>query len=586
MKALRRALLALGAGGLILTGAAVALILSSDHEHLRGLSAGLCALIMLSYIGTGLYAWWRRPHNRFGVLMVAVGFAFFLNSLVASDAPLLFSLGALFSGLFLVVSIHMLLAFPTGRLETRDQRQLIAGIYAIQMVASLGIMLFRPDLELGISHPRNVFLVADAPVLADVVNVGASLLGLVAVALLVAAFVRRWRASAGAARRAASPLLFTGAAMVVLLAVVLGADVLEGGAPLDDALGLATLALFAALPYAFLIGLLRSNVSRAAAVSELVERLGGGERQSLRDALADALGDRRLRLVYWLAREERYVDDAGHAVSLPDRDDRVCAATEVERQGKRIGALIHDRSLCEEPELVSAAAAAAALAMDNERLGAELRARVDELEDSRARMVQAALAERRRLERDLHDGAQQRLVALALQVNLARAKVAADPDAAGALLDGARDELRLALEGLRELARGIHPAVLTDRGLDAAIEALAARSPTPVEVVGLPAERLPVPVEAAAYFVVSESLANLAKHAGATHATVRVARENGGAVVEVRDDGRGGACLDAGTGTGLRGLADRLCFLDGRLEIESPPGGGTLVRASIPCASS
>jgi signal transduction histidine kinase len=233
---------------------------------------------------------------------------------------------------------------------------------------------------------------------------------------------------------------------------------------------------------------------------------------------------------------------------------------------------------------VSAVAAAAALAMANERLEAELRARLEELSESRARLVEIGIAERQRLERDLHDGAQQRLTALSLQVHVARAKLTSDPEAAGAILDRARDELRLAIEELRELARGIHPAVLTDRGLGAAITGLAARFPMPVQVLTTPLARLPTAVEAAAYFVVSESLANMAKHAGASHATVRVARQNGHAVVEVHDDGCGGASMESGSG--LRGLADRLAGLDGRLEVVSPPGGGTTVRARIPCESS
>ncbi|HEV3001082.1 MAG TPA: sensor histidine kinase [Solirubrobacteraceae bacterium] len=221
--------------------------------------------------------------------------------------------------------------------------------------------------------------------------------------------------------------------------------------------------------------------------------------------------------------------------------------------------------------------------MENERLDAELRARVEELRDSRQRLVEAGLKERRRLERDLHDGAQQRLVALSLQLGLVASSLDRDPQAARELLDGARAEARAAVEDLRELARGIHPAVLTDRGLAAALESLADRAPLPVEVAAVPDGRLPGAVEAAAYFVVAESLTNVAKYARATHAEVRVARADGHAIVEVRDDGVGGA--DPCAGTGLRGLADRLSALDGRLEVESEPGRGTVVRARVPCAS-
>jgi signal transduction histidine kinase len=213
-----------------------------------------------------------------------------------------------------------------------------------------------------------------------------------------------------------------------------------------------------------------------------------------------------------------------------------------------------------------------------------LRARVDELERSRARVMEISLFERRRLERDLHDGAQQRLVALSLQIGMAQKMTAEQPALAGRLLESAREELRKALGELRELARGIHPAILTDQGLQPALEALAARTPIPVDLGAMPTERLPASVEAAAYFVVAESLTNVTKYARAAQASVRVARDDGFAVVEVRDDGVGGA--DPKVGTGLRGLADRVAALDGRLEVHSPPGEGTLVRANIPCASS
>jgi signal transduction histidine kinase len=331
---------------------------------------------------------------------------------------------------------------------------------------------------------------------------------------------------------------------------------------------------------------MRSRAWRTGAVTELVAALGEAPaRGELRVALADALADPTVELAYWLPERGGYVDADGRSVQLPEGGpgaERI--ATEVERDGRRVGALIHDPAVCDDPELVSGVATAAALALDNERLGAELRARVEELHASRQRILEAGLAERRRLERDLHDGAQQRLVSLSLQLGLVDARLERDPAGARAVLESAREEARAALDELRELARGIHPAVLTDRGLGAALEALAARSAVPVELAALPQERLPPAVEAAAYFVVAESLTNVAKYARASHAQVRVERRDGAAYVEVRDDGAGGA--DLASGSGLRGLADRLAALDGRLRVDSPPGRGTLVRAEVPCASS
>jgi signal transduction histidine kinase len=241
---------------------------------------------------------------------------------------------------------------------------------------------------------------------------------------------------------------------------------------------------------------------------------------------------------------------------------------------------VHDRSLAETPELVASVAAAAGLAVENERLEAALSARLEDLRRSRARIVEVGLAERRRLERNLHDGAQQRLVALSLTLRMAQGKIRKAPDTAETLVAAAQEELTTALEELRELARGIHPAVLSDRGLQAAVEALAVRSPLPVRVVEVPGERLPEPVEAAAYFVIAEALTNVAKYADANEATVAVRRQNGHALVEVRDDGVGGA--DPARGSGLEGLADRVGALDGSLSLDSPPGAGTILRAEIP----
>jgi signal transduction histidine kinase len=291
--------------------------------------------------------------------------------------------------------------------------------------------------------------------------------------------------------------------------------------------------------------------------------------------VAEALGDPSLELAYWLPEEVRYVDHAGRD-QQPGHDRFVSV---VERDGRRVGALICDPALAEEPRLVGSVGAAAALALDNHRLEVELRARLEELRASRARIVEAGDSARRRLERDLHDGAQQRLVALALTLRLGRDR-AADAEQRQ-LLDKALEELHAATRELRELARGIHPAILTDRGVAAAVDALAASAPVEVAVVGVPAERLPPPVEAAAYFVVAEALTNVARYAGARQARVSLSERAGTLTVEVADDGRGGADLKAGSG--LRGLADRVAALDGRLEVESTAGEGTTVRATIPC---
>ena len=277
----------------------------------------------------------------------------------------------------------------------------------------------------------------------------------------------------------------------------------------------------------------------------------------------------------------RYVDASGAPAELPAHGDPARAVTEIGHDGRRVAAIVHDRGLVEDAATVRAAGAATALLLENQRLEAELRAHIVELRASRVRLVEAGDTERRRLERNLHDGAQSRLVALAMNLRLARAGFE-DGSPTATLVDASIDEVRQSLDELRELARGIHPAVLSERGLEPALRSLVVRAPLPVELVGAPGGRLPAAVETAAYFVVSEALANVAKYARAGRATVRVERAGGLLLLEVSDDGVGGA--EPGAGSGLRGLSDRVAALDGALEVISPPGGGTRLRVQLPCA--
>src|SRR5947209_85325 len=326
--------------------------------------------------------------------------------------------------------------------------------------------------------------------------------------------------------------------------------------------------------------MVRFRFTQADAISSLVGRLGGGGgRGGLRDALAEALGDPTVELAYWVPNQDAYVDAEGQPMRIdPPPEGKI--ATTIENEGRRIAAILHDATLAEERDLVQAAGATAGLTLENERLNAELRAHVEELRASRARIVTAGYAERRRLERDLHDGAQQRLMALGINLRLARDQIGSDAEAA-ALLDASLEELNEATAELRELARGIHPAALTDRGLKSALSGLAGRSPVPVELLETPDERLPASVESAVYFVVAEALTNVARYAKAREVRVAVVRTNGQVDIQVSDDGVGGA--DPAQGSGLRGLSDRVAALDGRLELTSADGNGTTVRARIPC---
>jgi len=283
-----------------------------------------------------------------------------------------------------------------------------------------------------------------------------------------------------------------------------------------------------------------------------------------------------LRLVFWVG--DHYVDLDGHTTQLdPNR-----ATTLLEYGGARFAAMEHDPFLYEDRELLEAVGAAARLAVENSRLQAQLKEQLAEVRASRARIVAAGDAERRRLERDLHDGAQQRLVAVALQLRMLQSDIRRDPEHAEQLAAAASDELANSLEELRDLARGIHPAGL-DHGLASALESLADRSTVRTAVSCDAPERVPRAIELAVYFVACEALANVGKYARATTASVRLARTATGVSIEIADDGVGGA--DAARGSGLHGLADRVEALHGRLLVTSPPGAGTVVTAELPCAS-
>jgi signal transduction histidine kinase len=302
--------------------------------------------------------------------------------------------------------------------------------------------------------------------------------------------------------------------------------------------------------------------------------------EPVREMLAASLGDSSVSIAYWLPERRKFVDEVGRTIELP-RPGSGRAWTAVERDGRRVAAIIHDAELDASRELVEAAAAAASLAIDNERLKADLRARVEELRESRLRIVEAGDAARRRIERDLHDGAQQQLVALALQLRMLKTH-SRDPELEP-LIDELSAQLNGALAELRELARGIHPTILSDRGLGPAIDALGTRVTVPIVSRVAIEDRLPERVEAAIYFLVAEALTNVARYAHASSVRLDVTRDGGDVVVTIADDGVGG--VDPSSGSGLRGLQDRLAALGGTLAIDSPPGSGTILRARIPVAA-
>jgi signal transduction histidine kinase len=567
-------LAAIAVAGVAAAATTLALGLTNSEVDHVGIRVFLNDWITLNYIGAGLIAWWRRPDSRFGPLMVAAGFVNFLATLDWASAAVPYTIGVALDLLAPVLFLHVFLAYPSGRLTGRLERAVVAGAYA----AAVGVGLVR--MMLGGAGPGNLIQIASKPQAVEAVRnvqlIGISAFSLAGIWVLAA---RRWGPQRPP-RRPLGLLVDSFALGLLMIAALFVCIVFVGGpdeVPAIEAVRRTTFFVVGLAPIVFLVGLLQSRF----AVGPAIVSLGtGAARGNVVDALKTALRDPSLEVLYWVPDYERYADRDGRAIELPTSPGR--ATTLIDREdGTHVAALVHDVSLREEPALLEAVTAAGAFALENERLHAELRARLEELRGSRARIIEAAQSERQRLERDLHDGAQQRLVALSLELGLLEERFAGDADATAAL-EQTRLEVTESLRELRELAQGIHPAVVTGHGLAVALKTLAARAQVPVRLTVDLDGRLPEREEVAAYYVVAESLTNTAKYARASSAAVEVRHADGRLVVEVVDDGVGGA--DTRGGSGLRGLADRVEALGGRLRVWSPAEGGTRVRAEIPCA--
>ncbi len=679
-----------GPAALIADGLAVALTATSDHEQHPEQAIALVLFVSSSFILAGLIGWTRRPHNRTGMLMVAVGFGVLIGVLGEANHPIPFTLGALFGSLFIAAFVHLLLAYPSGRLLSRRARVLVGAGYTIAFLAPLAESMFAaPETCKPHACPDNLVLVSHdhaAHVVATTIWTAASVVLFAAVVMLL---LGRWRETTPGLRRILRSVYLFGGLSIVLLAIGFVITPFSGVGAII--VSVALIATFTTVPFIFLAGLLGTAIARGAGVgaifSSVPERASPGEVQ---EGLRSALRDETAVVAYWYEEDEHYVDVEGNRLDLPE-DTRRRVVTRLDYGDQPVAAIVHDAALLQEPELLEGVANAARIALERDKLLVEVRARAqryrallqampdlmfrisrdgryisynapserdlvngevvgkllwdrlptdladrvlasgraalggdpdvieyhldfedgsrrhyegrfaasgddeflmivreiterkqqqEELEASRQRIVAAGDAARRKLERNLHDGAQQRLVSLSLSLRLAQNQVAKSPVRAEELLEASREELMQALEELRELARGIHPAVLTDRGLEAALEALAGRAALPVEIDCIPDVELPPPVEAAAYYVVSEALANITKYAGASAVKVSIGQVDGYALVEVVDDGVGGA--DPTRGSGLSGLSDRVASLNGKLVIDSPPGAGTRIRAEIP----
>ena len=537
------------------------------HEQVAG--TRLIADLALSWaLAAAAIVVLERPRwHRASWLLAATALAVLGADFEWASSHALWTLGFLLDGLWVALLALVVLTFPEGRSWSRPVRFAIACAFAVTLGGQVVGAFVVPDA-------RGLLSVAPRASVAHWVDRVQEISGLAVALVVLFLVVRRLGDLRGAARRSQGPLLAAAAATILAGLVWLGWVIAtDASMPKLETIGRA---VAVSLPVGVVAGILWSRLRRPEA-SELVVELQTQTEATMRDRLAKALGDPTLDVAYRLG-NGRYVDAAGRPVELPRDGDR--AVTPVTAGGEEVAALIHDPALLDEPALVESVRATAALVLENERLAAEVRSQLAEVRASRGRMVAAADAERLRIERNLHDGAQQRLVTLSLALGLEASHT--DPAAAD-VLSRAQDEVEHAIAELRELARGIHPTLLRDEGLQAAIEALARRAPLPVTVHGTVRDRLSDPVELAAYFVVSEALTNVVKHASATEASVLLEHEPDALRVTVADDGVGGARLTPGSG--LAGLRDRLDALDGTLVIESEPGRGTTIRAELSCES-
>jgi signal transduction histidine kinase len=495
-------------------------------------------------------------------------------------ASLTWTLSQLSIGIGSVVFVHLVLAFPSGRLTDRYDRTLILGAYVFIAASRLAwLIVWRPPFDKVGFSPRNPFVLWPNADLAWLFGTGAIvvMMPLLFLAVVVGLW-RHWRRATPALRRALLPIMLAAPLQLALTVAwhVANASPTEWGwirAALQHPIaGLAGLVF----PAGFLIGLVRARLARGSIADLAVELSRGVPLGGLRETLARALHDPTLVLAFPAPSGGGYVDPEGQSILLPTAPGHNRSTVRLERDGEPLAVLVYDSAIeNEDPGRVRAVGSIAKLALENERLAAQVRAQLQEVRASRARIVEAADAERRRIERDLHDGAQQRLVALAMRLDQARA----GSGGASALIDSTTAELLTAIKEVRDLAHGLHPTILTDSGLAAAIEALAERTPFHVSV-DVTEARFATEVEVAAYYVVAEGLTNVARYGDASEARVEVRAESGRLVVTVADNGRGGA--DPGAGSGLRGLADRLAVIGGELKVTSSPAVGTTLTASMP----
>ncbi len=556
-------------------------------------ATGRAAMVAVP-VAVGLYAWRSRPAERFGPLLVGTGLLWSVSTLAESPDSLPYSVGRLTGWIAELALIYLILSFPSGRLsEQVDRRLVVAGVLLVATVflpaalLSEGYPVPSPYTSCTSDCPDNAFFVLGSqPGFVDsmLLPLRDALTVLLFAAVTLRLVQRAWHASR-LMRRTLDPVLTVAFIRCVTLGIALGVRRVDPGSAVVEPLVWVVALALPLMAIGFLVGLLSWRLYAGNALERLGGRVQAGLAiERLEEALAEALEDPRLRVVYWSRDPPGGWQDAdGHELARPEPDsDRTLM--ELRNGASSYAAIVHDSALCDKPDFLDAVASHAAFALQNRRLEAEVKSALGEVRQSRARLVAEADAERRRIERDLHDGAQQRLVALRIQLELAEALIQRDPERGLVKLHGLGAEVGATLDEIRALARGVYPSLLEDQGLGDALGAAALRVPIPVTVDPGGIRRYSQAIESAVYFCCLEAMQNASKH-GHAHAVTVSLKQDRALRFQVRDDGDGFDAADSNGGSGLTNMRDRIVAIGGHLTIRSS-GDGTVVTGSVPVAAS
>ena len=570
-RSLRRSLLYLAVA--LLGGSALLTVMLIDGNPATAGGYLVFTAACWVYVVVGIVAWWRRPSNGIGALLVLGGFVLTVSEANSSSIPVLASIGLVFATAPLAVTVHLLHAFPSGRIRGRASRVTVIAAYVVAFGLQIPLYAFNIAAE-----PLPVYL-ADRP---DLVEIGGLIQEIAGSAVMLATIVilaGRLRRARPNQRRVLIPLF--GYGMFAVLYIPVSSSLLSAWLELDPILlAVSQIVVITGIPIAFALAVFRGGFARTGELMELASWLGapGDRRSDLSMALASVLGDPSLDLVFWVPERRQFVDSDGRQVELPEHGAQR-SSVPIELSGEPIGAIVYDSELIADPELVRTAGNVVALGVDRERLTAALRVTEQSLRRSRERIVETADRERRRIAQDLHDGLQVQLVLLALEAQQLANELGTS-DAIRIRATDLRRGIDSAAKELRTLVHAVMPSSLVERGLTMATEDLIDRLPLPSTLQIGEIGALSRPVESTAYFVVAEAVANVVKHAEASKVTVRLEETAGILTIEVSDNGRGGAAVDRGTG--IRGLLDRADVLGGRLQLSSPVGQGTNLLVQLP----